>query len=224
MRAPSLGRSPFHGTSIGRRGTSPGRFGVALAEPWRAPAHGAVAGRALERERAGPAYPSRDWTRGGRGKPAAVSDLLAIYLQDHLAGATFGVELVRRAHRENEGSELGEFLELLAAEIERDRDELAALMDRLGVEPDPLKSAGAWVAEKVGRLKRNGSTLSYSPLSRVVELEWLIAGVSGKRALWQALLERSGRDERLDPQRLEGLIAAADSQLAGLHQHHRAAV
>ena len=35
------------------------------------------------------------------------------------------------------------------------------------------KNAGAWALEKVGRLKLNGELTSYSPLSRVVELEGL---------------------------------------------------
>ena len=40
-------------------------------------------------------------------KPALLStDLLTIYLNDHLAGATAGVELARRAAGENKGSEL----------------------------------------------------------------------------------------------------------------------
>ena len=36
-----------------------------------------------------------------------------------------------------------------------------------------------WVAEKAGRLKLNGSLLTYSPLSRLVELEGLSLGVEG---------------------------------------------
>jgi len=151
-----------------------------------------------------------------------VTDLLAIYLQDHLAAATFGVELARRARAENAGTELGELLDRLAGEIERERDELAALMDRLDVKPDPLKSAAGWAAEKLGRLKRNGHLVSYSPLSRVLELEWLIAGVSGKLALWQALRDLAQHEPRLDPQRLEQLIAVAQGQLAALREHHRA--
>ena len=35
---------------------------------------------------------------------------LAVYLNDHLAGSTAIVELVRRAAREHEGTELGGFL------------------------------------------------------------------------------------------------------------------
>ncbi len=35
------------------------------------------------------------------------AELLGIYLNDHLAGSTVGVELVRRSLKQNEGSELG---------------------------------------------------------------------------------------------------------------------
>ena len=65
---------------------------------------------------------------------------LAIYLNDHLAGATFGVELVRRAARENEGNELGEFFRSLSAEIAEDWGLLVPLrrLPRVG----RLKSSG----------------------------------------------------------------------------------
>ena len=56
------------------------------------------------------------------------SKYLATYLNDHLLGATAGLELVRRAARENQGSGLGEFLTGLAREIEDDRDTLLAVM------------------------------------------------------------------------------------------------
>ena len=48
--------------------------------------------------------------------------LLGIYLNDHLAGSTGGVELVKRAARSNRESELGEFLATLAVEIGEDRE------------------------------------------------------------------------------------------------------
>jgi hypothetical protein len=48
--------------------------------------------------------------------------LLAIYLNDHLAGATAGLELARRARGSNRDTELGEFLERLTGEIEEDRE------------------------------------------------------------------------------------------------------
>ena len=45
--------------------------------------------------------------------------LLAIYLNDHLAGATAGLELARRALQENGENDYGRFLATLADETTR---------------------------------------------------------------------------------------------------------
>ena len=60
-------------------------------------------------------------------------ELLAIYLNDHLAGSVGGVETARRARGSNEGSEFGEPLARLCEEIESDREALEAAMDELGI-------------------------------------------------------------------------------------------
>ena len=151
------------------------------------------------------------------------SDKLAIYLNDHLAGSTAGRDLARRAARANEGNEYGEFLARLADEIEEDRREVLDLMDRLGIGTDYPKVAAAWTMEKVGRLKLNGQLTGYSPLSRLVELEGLLAGVQGKRALWMALREVASRDARLEETALERLVRRADEQLEELRRHHASA-
>ena len=116
-----------------------------------------------------------------------MSDMLRTYLQDHHAGATAGVELARRAAGSNEGNEYGAELSRIADEIEADREALERVMERLGVKPSTIKDAAGWTAEKLGRLKPNNSLLSYSPLSRVVELEGLLIGVTGKLGLWESL-------------------------------------
>jgi hypothetical protein len=149
-------------------------------------------------------------------------DPTGIYLQDHLAGATFGTELARRIRKENQGSALGEYLAVVTREIEQDREALASIMDALGVNANPLKNGLFWTAEKALRLKPNGSLTSYTPLSRVLELESLISGVNGKLALWQALREIADRDTRLDAARLEELAARATAQEEGLREHQRA--
>src|SRR6476469_2497803 len=113
--------------------------------------------------------------------------LLPIYLNDHLAGSVVGVGLARRCLRENRGSELEEFLRWLVSEIVEDRATLIQLMERLGVPRSKSKTAAAWTAEKLGRLKLNGQITGYSPLSRLVELEGLATGIEGKRSLWLAL-------------------------------------
>jgi hypothetical protein len=118
----------------------------------------------------------------------ADTKLLGTYLNDHLAGSTVGLELARRAAGNNDG-ELGAFLERLAGEIEEDRKALERVMERVGVGRDHLKIAVGWLGEKAGRLKPNNRLFSYSPLSRLVELEGLALGVEGKRGLWQVLAE-----------------------------------
>jgi hypothetical protein len=129
----------------------------------------------------------------------APSKYLAIYLNDHLAGAVAAVELARRA-------ELG----ALADEIEEDRRALLDIMARLDVGQDRLKVAASWAAEKVGRLKLNGELLRSSPLSRLEELEVLGLGVEGKLALWRTLRQELADD--LQGVDLDALITRARSQ------------
>jgi hypothetical protein len=146
-----------------------------------------------------------------------VSDLLAIYLNDHLAGSTVGVELARRARGSNEGTGLGDFLVTLTAEIEEDRDTLQDVMEAVDAGRDRLKVTGAWAGEKLGRLKLNGSLLGYSPLSRVVEVEGLRLGVEGKACLWKMLRELA--DPRLSGFDFDALIVRAERQRDELELH-----
>jgi hypothetical protein len=85
--------------------------------------------------------------------PTLTTDQLTIYLADHHAGATFGVELARRTRAQNEGTPYGDFLERLATEIEEDRQQLEQIMDRLGVQQDPLKVGLGWASEKVSSMQ-----------------------------------------------------------------------
>ncbi|MDQ4065406.1 MAG: hypothetical protein M3161_05105 [Actinomycetota bacterium] len=145
--------------------------------------------------------------------------LLGIYLNDHRAGAEAGGELARRALANNRGTSYAPFLEELARGIEEDTAALEALMETLGIAQDPIKKKVAWVAEKVGRLKLNGQITGYSPLSRVLELEGLKLGVTGKLSLWQAMKELADHDPRLAVQDFDELIRRAESQIEGLEQH-----
>jgi hypothetical protein len=142
--------------------------------------------------------------------------LLAIYLNDHLAGATAGLELARRSASSNEGSGYGRFLDDLVTEIDEDRESLLELMRAVGVGVDRIKVLGGWAAEKAGRLKLNGRLLGYSPLSRLLELEGLTLGVRGKLCLWRALIELQPADPRLSAAQLARLSERAEAQLDGL--------
>jgi hypothetical protein len=150
--------------------------------------------------------------------------LLAIYLNDHLAGATVGLELARRAAGSNRGTSYGPFLDDLAAEIREDRESLLETMRSLHVGVDRVKVTVAWAAEKLGRLKLNGQLRGYSPLSRLVELEALTLGVTGKLAMWRALDQLEPDRPELANATLQNLIGRAQRQLAGLEEQRRNAV
>lgn len=154
---------------------------------------------------------------------ATTADYLETYLQDHRAGATMGRDLAHRLAAENAGTPYEEFLLRLAREIDGDVAVLEEVMDRFGVSKPELKIAGAKIAEKLGRLKPNEQLTSYSPLSRVLELEALRGGVQAKLAMWDALRERAEHDDRLDPEQMAELRANAEKQLDGLREQHRLA-
>jgi hypothetical protein len=145
-----------------------------------------------------------------------VSAMLHTYLQDHHAGATAGLELARRAAGSNAKTAFGPELARIADEIAEDREALERVMEELGFGPSRLKDSAAWVAEKLGRLKPNNSLLSYSPLSRVVELEGLLIGVTGKLSLWQSL--RAAVGESLDGVDFAALAGRATDQRGRLER------
>jgi len=144
--------------------------------------------------------------------------LLGIYLNDHLAGATGGTELFRRAARHHRGTELGDTLGRLAAEIVEDRGALLDMMAALGIPVRQYKVCAAWVVEKVGRFKPNGRLLQRSPLSDLVELEAMWLGVAGKAAGWRTLRVAASRYDCLEPHRLDELIARTSEQAETLER------
>jgi hypothetical protein len=145
---------------------------------------------------------------------------LETYLKDHRAGAEAGSDLARRLAEENIGTPYEDFLLGLAQEIEQDVEVLEDIMGRFGVSKSIVKTAGAKVGEKLGRLKPNDQLTGYSPLSRVIEFEGLRAGVQGKLSLWDSLSQVAPHDARLDEDEVASLVAKAESQLAGLREHH----
>ena len=140
---------------------------------------------------------------------------LDVYLNDHFAGSTGAVELAQRAAEEY-GTEPGSFFTDLLAQIEQDRSTLEQMMKRVGAEPSPLKQAGAWVMEKITRLKLSGQSGGAPKLNMLLTIEALEMGVGGKLSLWKALKEITGSNAQIAEFDLDGLIARAESQIEGL--------
>lgn len=138
--------------------------------------------------------------------------MLAIYLNDQLALGVAWREAARRAQRNNTGTELGEALDAVATAITADVATFAHIMDRLNVSRSRVKPILAMAAERAGRLKLNGRLISYSPLSRFIELDFLAMGIEGKKILWQNLRDCAGLADRLPDVDFDALIERAQSQ------------
>ncbi|MGV9254611.1 hypothetical protein [Streptomyces sp. NPDC003697] len=145
----------------------------------------------------------------GRAGP----DLLGIYLNDHLAGATAGVERARHLVSACRGSAVGEAMGPVADEIAQDRRTLLAVMRELDVPIRRYKVYAGRLGERAGRLKSNGRLVRRSPLSTLLELELLQAGVTGKACAWEVLRRLAEHDERLDVQQFDALLERARAQL-----------
>lgn len=144
--------------------------------------------------------------------------LLAIYLNDHVAGATVGVQRVQRMARVYDGTVVGETITPLVGQLQDEREWLIACLHRLEIPVRTYKVLGASVAEKIGRLKLNGHVRTTSPLSALLEVELLRGAVTGKSSGWQTLRVQGGA-LGLSPQHLDdldGLIVQADQQVAAL--------
>jgi hypothetical protein len=137
-------------------------------------------------------------------------DNLATYLNDHLAGSTTGRELAKRTLSNNRDTQFEPTLEWLLGQLVEDRQALLGIMRAVGAPEDHLKKIAAFAIERLGRLKPNNSLLSYSPLSRLVEFEGLLIGVTGKLAGWRALQQLD--DPRLADAGLERLVQRATEQ------------
>jgi hypothetical protein len=70
----------------------------------------------------------------------------------------------------------------------------------------------SWVGEKLARLKLNGHVLSRSPLSDLVEFEFIATAVLAKRCGFETLRVVAAAEKRLDTPLLDRMIAQADKQ------------
>ena len=148
----------------------------------------------------------------------SAQDPLGIYLNDHLAGATAGLELARRVARAGQVPAPQPDLRRFAGEVAEDREALLRIMGALNVPVRSYKVWAAWAGEKAGRLKFNGRLTTRSPLSNLEELEIMRLGVEGKSAGWRTLRELADRDGRLDASQLDELLSRAHRQTEFLEE------
>ena len=144
---------------------------------------------------------------------------LAIYLNDHLAGAEAGCRLLARLARQFPTGDLGRSLRDLLAEIRADKRVLQELAASVGAPASMLKRTGGWIAVKAGRLKLSFRSDDEASLSLFESLELLSLGVLGKRALWLALDRVRDCSSALARVDLRGLAVRANAQYERLETY-----
>jgi hypothetical protein len=141
---------------------------------------------------------------------------LDVYLNDHLAGSVGAIEIAKRCAAENSGTDLGRFLQDVLVEIEEDKRTLEGIMDAVGASRNPVKQAGAWLGEKVTRLKLGTSE---QDLANLLSVETLCMGVQGKIYLWRSLGKVAGDHDTLSGMDFDALLQRAQAQQDGLERH-----
>lgn len=151
--------------------------------------------------------------------PASIErDIFALYLSDHLTGATAGAERISRMAKAYANTDMSEALRQLAIEIRGEREFLAQLIDTLQVPQRPHRQFVAWAAEKAGRLKFNGRA-SGSPMTPVLEIELMRSAINGKLGLWETLAALAP-DLGMPPETFTALIEQGRAQVEVLEQLH----
>ena len=134
------------------------------------------------------------------------AEVLATYLNDHLAGSVAALELVDRIIRLCQGTEREKMFRRLRDEIEEDQEELKQLLQAIGGKESKVRQAAAWLTEKIGEAKLALDATDGGELRLLEALEALGLGIQGKLGLWRALEAASvGTPEiaRLDLSELE---------------------
>lgn len=139
-------------------------------------------------------------------------ELLAVYVNDHIAAAAGGIELVSRMIGVHRGTEREQPLRQLLDELREEKAAIIGIAQALDFPVRQYKQVATWIAEKVSRAKLNGHLLSRSPSSDLVEFEFLASAVRGKRSGLETLRIAAAADSRIDADLLDRLIQQANRQ------------
>jgi hypothetical protein len=135
---------------------------------------------------------------------------LDVYLTDHLAGATAGVNLAEMAAQEHRSDDHGPFFGEIHSEIKADYETLERLLEEIGTDRSAAKTAAAEIGSKMMAPKFTGG--DDDELNAFVTLETLSIGVEGKLCMWKALKRIDDSNPTLGELDVDELIERAQSQ------------
>ena len=135
---------------------------------------------------------------------------IATYLNDHLAGSVWAMELLAFLHEAHD--HLKQPTTFLRNEIPADRLELERVMSELGVEQSPPRKVMAWMSEKAMHVKLWINDAAGGNLRTLEGLEIVSLGIEGKKGLWRALAAAATTNSRLKLANYDQLVRRAEEQ------------
>jgi hypothetical protein len=144
---------------------------------------------------------------------------LAIYLNDHLGGATGAIELIDHVQRAHADAPVASALGPLRADIDADKRQLHEIVARLTDGGTGVRRAAGWLGERLMRLKLAVDDPSDGSLRLFESIELLSLGLEGKKALWGALATAAAQVPELQGVDYDRLIARAEQQRATLEPY-----
>ena len=150
---------------------------------------------------------------------------LATYLNDHMAGSVAALELLDHLIKAYEGKPLEKFFRDLRDDVSADQEVLRKLLRRFAKE-SIVRKAGAWIAEKISRVKLKTAGEKVGEMGLVQALEVLVLGITGKQLLWRALnaslgsspLLRGADLSRLEERAIEQIERVEAKRLEAAHE------
>jgi hypothetical protein len=140
-----------------------------------------------------------------------MSDPLATYLHDHLAGSHFAIKLLESLHDQYGDEPLGQFALRLKADVTQDQETLQRICDQVGKSQFDLAEAAGWFAEKASKFKLQRDDSS-GGLGTFEALETLALGILGKLSLWHVLPVIREVDARITDNEYHKLALRAEEQ------------
>jgi hypothetical protein len=126
-------------------------------------------------------------TKRKERNPVMNANHLKTYLRDHLAGSVAALQLLDHLIKTNTGMPLERFFIALRQEVGEDQNALKKMLHDLGDTEGLMRNIGAFLSEKLMRVKLLLEDPTGSRLAHLEKLEALALGIEGKRALWRSL-------------------------------------
>jgi hypothetical protein len=147
-----------------------------------------------------------------------MNDHLATYLNDHLAGAAAGLEMIGHLIDHTKSDETRARLIAVRDGIMEEHRTLRSLMQDLAVGESSTRRLAGWLSEKMTEIKLAVDDQGDGEFHEFEALELLSLGIAGKSCLWTALTavaEDSPAIRKIDP---SVLAQRSDEQRAVVQQ------